>query len=114
MSTAPQRPSASVGSVRNVAVSFANKLDSGELLTGTPTVVDANPNSPEDLTISNIVVNTAVLTINGVSVAVGEAVQCSVSGFVAASFPYTLTVTVGTDATPAQTLIGTIIINKAS
>ena len=114
MSTAPQRPTASVGSVRNIAVSFSNKLDSGELLTGTPTIVDSSPNSPEDLTISNKVVSTGALIINGVSTPTGEAVQCTVSGFVAANFPYTLDISVGTDATPAQTLVASVIINLAS
>ena len=114
MSTAPQIQPASVGSVRNIAVSFAKELDSGELLTGTPTITDANPNSPEDLTISNKVISTAVLTINGVTVPVAEAVQCNVSGFIEANFPYTLDIIIGTDATPTQTLVGSIIISLAS
>jgi len=114
MSTAPQRPTASVGSVRNIAVSFSDKMDSGELLTGTPTIVNANPNSPEDLTISNKVISTAALTINGTTVPIAEAVQCSVSGFIAANFPYTLNITISTDSTPAQTFKDSIVINLAT
>ena len=111
MSTAPQRPSASVGSVRNIAVSFSGKLDSGELLTGTPTITE---DTTTDLTISSKAVNTVAREINGVTVPIGEAVQCNVLGFVAANFPYTLNISVGTDATPAQTLIGTVVITQAT
>lgn len=112
--TAPQRPSVPEGSVRNFIVTFSIPLDSGELLTGTPTVVDSSPNSPEELTITNKVVNTAILTLdNGdgstTSVPIGEAVQFSVSGMLAATGSYTINITVGTDATPAQTLPGKVI-----
>ena len=107
MSTAPQRQAASVGATRNIAVSFSGQLDSGELLTGTPTITE---DTTSDLTISNKVVSTAILEINGISVPIGEAVQCSVLGFVSANFPYTLNITVSTDATPAQVLPGKIII----
>ena len=86
---------------RNVAVNFQGKLDSGELLTGTPTVVEV---TTSDLTIDNVAVNTAALTIDGVSVAIGEAVQFRVSGGNAGT-DYTIRIDVGTDASPAQTLV---------
>ena len=108
--TAPQRPDVAAGETRNFAVSFAGKLDTGELLTGTPTVVDNAPNSPEDLTISNIGVNTSALTIDGESVAIGEAVQFAVSGFVSGT-TYKLKITVSTDSTPAQSLIGYAVVD---
>ncbi|MES0444964.1 MAG: hypothetical protein ABUJ92_00325 [Desulfobacterales bacterium] len=107
MSTAPQRQGASVGATRNVGVSFSGELDSGELLTGTPTITE---DATSDLTITNKVINTAILELNGISVPIGEAVQCTVLGFVSANFPYTLNITVSTDATPAQVLPGKIII----
>lgn len=107
MSTAPQRQPASVGSTRNVAVSFSGQLDDGELLTGTPTITEG---TTTDLTINNKAVSSAALTINGITVPIGEAVQCSVSGFVSANYPYTINISVTTDATPAQTLIGKITI----
>ena len=82
------------------AVSFQGKLDSGELLTGTPTVVEV---TTSDLTLANKAVSTAALTIDGVSNAIGEAVQFSITGGTAGT-TYTINIQVGTDATVAQTL----------
>src|SRR5512146_2018090 len=101
LKTAPQRCVVKVGEVRNVSVDFTDVLDSGELLTGTPTVSEA---TTTDLTFANKAVNTAALTINGRAVAIGAAVQFKVSGQLAAGSPYTITVTATTTATPAQTL----------
>ena len=106
MSTAPQRQSKTASEVRNVAVSFANVLDSGELLTGTPTVVEV---TTSDLTLGSKAVNTAILTINGISTPVGEAVQFNVSGGTA-EVEYTIKITCSTDSSPAQTVIGSLII----
>ena len=103
--TAPQRPDVAAGETRNFAVSFSGKLDVGELLTGTPTVIDNAAPSPQVLTIGNVAVNTAELTINDVTVPIGEAVQWSASGFVSGS-DYKFKVTAATDSTQAQTLIG--------
>ena len=105
MSTAPQINHKTVSEVRNDAVSFAGKLDVGELLTGTPTIPAVT-----DLTFSNKVVSTAALTINGVSVPIGEAVQFKVSGGVAGK-RYTIQISCATDATPAQTLYGSVILD---
>lgn len=107
MSLAPQRNTKTVSEVRNVAVSFSGKLDDGELLTGTPTVVEVNPSSPQALTFSNIAINTAILTINDIPTPIGEAVQFSVSGGVANAV-YTIKIACSTDSTPAQTLYGTV------
>ena len=96
----PQRWSIRVGDVRTPAMSFVGILESGELLTGTPLVVEE---TTADLTLTNKVVNTAELTINGKTVAIGQAVQFSVSGHLVANSPYTILVTASTDATPAQT-----------
>ena len=113
MNTAPERPVLVPGETRNFAVSFAGELDSGEVLTGTPTVAEQ---TTSDLTIENKAVNTAALTINGKTVAIGNAVQFKVSAQLAAGSEredesvatgtYKIKITVGTDATPAQTLIG--------
>ena len=102
MAQAPQIGTKTVSEARNIAVSFANQLDTSpnELLTGTPTVSA----SPSGLTFANVAVNSVARTINGVTVAIGKAVQCKVTGGTAGQ-EYTLTVTAGTDATPAQTLI---------
>ena len=101
MSTiARQVPCKEESEVRNVAVDFTDELDAGELLTGTPTVTEAT------LTIGNIAINTAPLTINGRTVAIGAAVQFNVSGGTATT-TYDIKVSVDTDATPAQTLLTT-------
>ena len=92
-----------LGSTRNVAVSFANVLDDGELLTGTPTITATG------LTISGEVVSTAILTIDGASVPIGEAVQCSVTGG-AAGVTYEMDITVSTDAATAQVLNDSVFI----
>jgi len=112
MSIAPQRPYKSISGIRNVAISFSDMLDVGELLTGTPIVTEvsssASPNT--DLTISNKVISTASLTINDVVVPIAEAVQFSITGGLVANSPYSITVSIGTDSTPTQTLIGTVVL----
>lgn len=100
--TAPQRPVVAVGETRNVSVSFVDLLDSGEVLTGTPTIVEV---TTTDLTISNKRVSTTATTINGETVAIGKAVQFKVSGQLTTNSPYTIKITVGTDASPAQTFV---------
>ncbi len=97
---AHQIQSKTAAEVRVVAVSFQGKLDSGELLTGTPTIVEV---TTSDLTLANKAVSTVALTIDGTSNAIGEAVQFSVTGGTA-GVTYTINAQVGTDSTPAQTL----------
>lgn len=97
--TLPQRPILSVGDVDVASIDFQDYLDAGELLTGTPTVVEI---TTTDLTLANKTVNTSALIIDGRSVAVGKAVQFKVSGQVAGK-TYTVQVTVSTDATIART-----------
>lgn len=99
---AAQIPSFAEGDTRNGAVSFAEQLDSGEALTGTPTVVEQ---TSSDLTISNVAVSTGSLVINGVTVVAGEAVQMTITGALKATGSYLLKVTATTDSTPAQTLV---------
>lgn len=82
----------------NVAIDYTGKLDSGELLTGTPTVTEE---TTSDLTITNVKVNTATLTINSVSVVAGKAVQFSFSGQLSGN-QYRMDTLCTTDATPAQ------------
>lgn len=100
--TAPQRPQVPVGATRNHKVSFVGQLDSGELLTGTPLAVEV---TTSDLTITNKAVNSAALTINNKTVAIGQAVTFTASGQLVASSPYTVKITATTDATAAQTLV---------
>lgn len=83
-----------------VSIDYQGQLDAGELLTGTPTVTEV---TTTDLTLANKVVNTAVLTIKGESVAIGQAVQFSVTGGTA-STTYDIKIAVSTDSTPTRTL----------
>lgn len=104
-STAPQRQTMSAGEARLVSIDFTDKLDAGELLTGTVTVT-VSPTGP---TISNKAVSATALTINGRSVIAGQAVQFLVSGATAAT-EYTFTASVGTNSSPAETVTGAAIV----
>lgn len=99
--TAEQISILSAAEVRNFKVDFSGLLDSGELLTGTPLVVEV---TSTDLTITNKAVSTAELVILEQTVAVGKAVTFTVSGQ-AEDTIYTIKITVGTDATNAQTFV---------
>lgn len=101
---APQLPTQSITETRFHAVSFVGKLDTGETLTGTPTVAEIDT---AHLTITNKAVNSAALTINGQSVAIGQAVQCKVtSSAMVAGAAYRILVTCATTA--GQVLNGEI------
>ena len=92
-------PKVSVGDTDVAAVDLTDYLDSGETFTGTPTVVEI---TTTDLTITNKTVNTAVLTLNGRTVAVGAAIQFKVSGM-AANKTYKVQVTGTTTASRTLT-----------
>ena len=104
--TLDQVASLSVGDSEVAAIDYKDILDSGELLTGTPTVVEV---TTTDLTLSNKVVNTVALTIDGRTCAIGKAVQFKVSGQLAAQGLYRVRVTVSTDATVARTFVRDVI-----
>ncbi len=120
MSLAPERHIKVAGATKNIAVSFVGELDSGELLTGTPTVSEFTKTSfnaaPEDdtsssdLTITNIAVSTVELTINKRTVAIGLAVQMKIVGGTAGVI-YRIRITTLSDASPAQIPIGDIIMS---
>ena len=97
----PQVPCMSAGETEMCAVDFTDRLDSGELLTGTPVIVEV---TSADLTLGNKSVSTGALTIYGATVATGMAVQFSVSGQLADTL-YTVSITVSTDATVARTFV---------
>lgn len=108
---APQRWQAVVGETRIVSVSFVDVLESGELLTGTPLVVET---TTADLTLANKAVNTSTLTILNQSCVAGQAIQFTMTGQQAGTC-YIIKLTCGTDATPAQTLIrGITVIGVAA
>jgi len=99
---APQIHTKTVSEERNIAFAFDDVLDSDELLTGTPAILEV---TTTDLTISNKVISTAELTIDGISTPIGEAVQCHITGGVA-NTTYEVLITVSTDSTPPQVLDG--------
>jgi hypothetical protein len=103
-----QRGEMSAGAARNVAIDFTDKLDTGELLTGTPTITEV---TTSDLTLSNKAVSTASLTILGETVAIGKAVQFKVSAGSGLLGQYTVRITVSTDATPAQTFVDDYVLD---
>lgn len=71
---APEIYRISTDETRNVSVDFTNVLDSGETISGTPTV-----ECSANLTISGEQANTTTVTIKGVTVAIGLAAQFTVS-----------------------------------
>lgn len=89
--------------IRNVAVNFTELLDSGEKLTGTPSVSV----SPSGITVSNVARNSTTATILGESVPANQAITFTASGGTSGT-QYTLTVQVDTDASNAQTLEGKV------
>lgn len=96
---APEVPVFAVGETNNVSVSFADVLDEGELIAGTPVVIEL---TTSDLTIENKRVNTAAVVMGEQTIAIGKAVQFSVSGQGTANTPYTIKITATTDSDPAQ------------
>lgn len=105
-SRAQQNLKKSATAVRIVSMSFKNEIDEGELLTGSPTVVA----SPSDLTITNKVINASSVVVNGITVEAGLVVQFLVSGGTAGT-RYLVTVTCGTDSSPAETVDGEVILD---
>lgn len=99
MGLAKQIREKTVNEVRLVSVDYTDKLDAGKTLTApTATVVGSTA-----ITVSSVSVSTAELTIDGVEVDAGKAVQYKVSaGGTAGSLVY-VRVTVNDTSTPAQT-----------
>ena len=94
----------SVGDTETVSINYTDHLDGDELLTGTPTVAEV---TTSDLTLQNKIVNTEEYTEarTGNTVEAGKAVQFSVSGGTVSNSPYTIRITVTTDATPSRTFV---------
>lgn len=95
---------ARVGEELVLSISYADRLDSSELLTGTPTLTEIGTS---DLTFSSQAVNTVALTIDDVTVAIGKAVQCKAVGW-AENVVYEIGVSCATDSSPDQLLKGHI------
>lgn len=102
--TAPQIRSVSLGEERIISVDFMGKLDSGELLSGTPSIAEVGTSL---LAITNKSVSTVELVINGSSVPAGGAVQFKVApGSLVGS--YSVDILCGTTA--GQTIEGRVSI----
>lgn len=106
-----QIPWKRISEARNLAVNFQGLLDSGELLTGTPTIVEETTG---DLTLSGKKVSTAQLTILDKTVAIGEAVQFHVASGGIAAKRYKFSITTVSDASDAQTFVVIIYLDVRS
>ena len=100
--TLPEVYTISVGETELVSIDYSRHLDNGELLTGTPTVVEV---TTSDLTLANKQVNTVAYVHQYGTAEIGWAVQFSVSGQMVANSPYTIRVTVSTDASIVRTFV---------
>lgn len=96
-----QRGLLSASDVEVVSIDYQDWLDSSEVLTGTPTVVEPTTSG---LAIASISINASALTILDRSVSTGQAVQFKVSGQ-SANTEYRVRVTAATNATVARTKV---------
>lgn len=107
--TADQQYEIKAGSIRNISVDCRGWLDEGESLTGTPTVTITTAAVPP--TLDNKIVSGAVLIIDGESVPIGKAIQFRITTTTGTTLGgYTITVSCGTDASPAQTPMGDLVV----
>lgn len=108
--TAPQRHTKTVSEVRAVALSMTGLLEDGELLTGTPTVVEVDTS---ELTLTSKAVNTDAMLVNAETCVAGQVVTFLVAGGVAGT-TYRIKVTVGTNGSPAQTFVVSLSLRVVS
>lgn len=92
----------------NVVATFdmTDRLFSGEVLTGTPSVTDENLTG--DLTISAKQINTVAYADE--DIAIGKAVQFRISSSTTTEKTYTLDISATSNGTPAQTLADKLIV----
>lgn len=88
------------GSVRNIAIDCSKALDSGELMTGTPTITV----SPAGVTLSNKAISSETLSVLSRDVGAGLVATCTAT--CTDTGTYTITVQADTDA--SQTIIGKV------
>jgi hypothetical protein len=89
--------------IRRCAVSFAGKLDAGEVLSGTPTVTVSGTSG---LVLSAKTVNSVALTINDLAVPIGGAVQFTATATAATAGEWPIDITCTTTA--GQTVFGRV------
>lgn len=97
-----------LGSTHVVSFDMTPRLADAELLTGSPSVSDEDATG--ELTIGNRQVNSAAYEEDGETVAVGKAVQFTLSSTATAETKYTIDLLVGTDGTPTQTLADKLLV----
>ena len=95
-----------IGSNSVVTFDMTPRLESAELLTGTPSVTDAGATG--ELTIANQQVNTVEDIAN--DIAVGKAAQFQISTSATSCTEYTVSIVAVTDGTPPQTLADELIV----
>ena len=95
-----------IGSNSVVTFDMTPRLESDELLTGTPAVVDSDGTG--DLTISSKQVNTVADSDNDIEI--GKAVQFQISTSATVCTEYTLSITAVSDGTPSQTLADELVV----
>ena len=108
LSTSATRPKVK-HSTENIlfGVDFTALLQSGETLTGTPTVTNATVTTPA-LTLGSPIVNTSAFTNDdGATVAIGTGVQVRISSGLSPT-DYVLTVTCGTSNSNTRTMVCTL------
>lgn len=89
-----------LGSVPIVTFDMTPRLESSEVLVGTPGISDAG--STGELTISNQQINTVADAENEIEI--GKAVQFQIATSATVTTTYELDISVDSDSTPAQTL----------
>lgn len=104
-STAREIREITTDEVRLVSVSFAGKLDTGETLTGTPTVT---AEAGSGLTLASKVVNTGTITVNNRTCAAGEAIQFKVTATAGNAGEWDIDISCGTTA--GQTVFGRVTV----
>ena len=102
--TAPQIRCKHPDATKTLVVSFDKVIDTGVLLTGTPTV---DEEETTDLIISNIAINSVTVTVLKKPVAAGRAVLFSCAGGVD-GVTYSIKITVSTDGSPTEIPVGLI------
>ena len=84
-----------------------NLLATSETISGTPTVTDTTDHATSSITISGIAANVAEVTVDGVTTAIGKAVQCRISGGTADA-DHVLTCTFSTSGSNTKVTKGTL------
>lgn len=104
-----------LGSIRNVSLNLVKALNEGELVESVTEVEDVTYDGQPtgDLSIGNTGVNTVAYTDQrtGETVAVGKAVQFSITTSSSVARVYKIKVTYVTDSTPTETVVDFLFVS---